>query len=310
MKKSTRLSIILIVLIAMSVFISFLGKRDTPSTSFDADMFAVEDTTAIASVRVSAPGHEVELKRNENGWSLNDEYKADPNMVQVLRSILSQVKVQRPVARLNRDEIVSTLEQTGYKVSVSFQDGSVSEFIAGGDNSKKMAFYLRDNDAYVVQIPGYNHYLSGIFELTPNQWRDRLLFSSTWRSLKSLKLDYANQQETLNIYFDKKFLTVENVAKLDTTALMDYLGQYQYFQVNDYLEKGKYPKYDDLARQSPLAHLSIRDIDQNRDADLNIYPLMDGEAFYLITDSKGEMMVIDSSRMDKLLSKKDQFISE
>lgn len=309
MKKSTRLSIILIALIALSAFISFLGEKDT-STAFDADMFAVKDTTAIVSVRVSAPGHAVELTKNLNGWTLNDTLKADPNMIQVLRSILSQVKVQRPVARLNHAEIVSDLEKNGCKVSVSFEDGAVSEYIAGGDNSKKTAFYLRDNDAYVVQIPGYNHYISGIFELTSSQWRDRLLFSSTWRSLKSLKLDYTDKPESLNIYFDKKFLTVENVEKLDTTALMDYLQQYEYFQINDYLEKGKYPRYDELAKSTPLAQLSIRDIDQTKDTDLSIYPLLEGEAFYLISDNNGEMMVIDSGRMSKILSKKDQFISK
>jgi len=103
---------------------------------------------------------------------------------------------------------------------------------------------------------------------------------------------------------------VKGVSKLDTTLLMDYIGQYQYFQINDFLEKGKYKKYDSLFQTDHMAVITINDIDRSKNRKLQVYPLMKGENFYLLTDEKQEMMVIDSKRMDNLLSKKAQFISK
>ena len=88
------------------------------------------------------------------------------------------------------------------------------------------------------------------------------------------------------------------------------MGQYEYFQINDYLEKGKYPKYDSLSLTTPMAELTVRDIDLSKDVDLRIFPLLKNQNFYLVVGRKEEMMVIDSKRMSNILSKKDQFISK
>ncbi|MEQ6120844.1 DUF4340 domain-containing protein [Reichenbachiella sp. MALMAid0571] len=309
MKKNTKLTIILVALIVVSVIIALTGKREN-HRSFDVNMFAVNDTSAITSVTITGRNYTNELTKTTNGWTLNDQYLADPNMIHIMQSILSQVKVKRPVAKLNHDEIVRNLKEQGRKVSLKYDDGSQWEFVAGGNASKKDAFYMKDDKAYFVEIPGYNNYISGIFELTENQWRDRLLFSSTWRSLKSLEIDYMDENEKLKIYFDNKFLAVEGVNKLDTTALMTYMSQYEYFQINDYLEKGKYPKYDSLCQTTPIAKLTIHDIDLTKDANLRIFPLLKGQNFYLVVGRKEEMMVIDSKRMSNILSEKDQFISK
>lgn len=309
MKKTTKLTIILAALIAVSVMLALIGKKEN-MRSFDVDMFAVNDTSAISSVTISGQTFTNVLTKTAKGWTLNNQYLADPNMIHIMQSILAQVKVKRPVAKLNHEEIVKSLKEQGRKVSLKYDNGTQWEFIAGGSASKKDAFYLQDEQAYFVEIPGYNNYISGIFELTENQWRDRLLFSSSWRSLKSLEINYLHENEKLNIYFDKKFLAVEGVSELDTTALMTYLGQYEYFQINDYLEKDKYPKYDSLSLTAPMAELTVNDIDLSKNVVLKIFPLLKNQNFYLVVGRKEEMMVIDSKRMTNILSKKDQFISK
>ena len=308
MNKNTKHFVILAGLILVSVLISLTGKEDNRQ-SFDPQMFTVMDTSMIESVVISSNTVN-EITRGTGIWRLNDKFNADLNMIEVLKSILSQVKVKRPVAKLNQVDIVAELKQTGKKVTVNYTDGSQSSFVAGGNSSKKDSYYLLGDKAYLVEIPGYNNYISGIFELTENQWRDRVLFSTTWRSLQSLNIDYIESEEDLDIFFNEKFLTVNGVNKLDTTSLMDYIGQYQYFQINDFLEKGKYKKYDSLFQTKHMAVITINDIDRSKNRKLQVYPLMEGENFYLLTDEKQEMMVIDSKRMNNLLSKKAQFISK
>jgi hypothetical protein len=308
MNKNTKLSVILAGLILVSVFISLTGKEDNRQ-SFDPQMFTVMDTSMIESVVISSNKIN-EITRGNGIWRLNNNFNADLNMIEVMKSILSQVKVKRTVAKLNQVDIIKDLKQTGKKVTVNYSDGSASSFVAGGNSSKKDSYYMLDDKAYLVEIPGYNNYISGIFELTENQWRDRVLFSTTWRSLQSLNIDYPDGEEDLDVFFDEKFLAVKGVSKLDTTLLMDYIGQYQYFQINDFLEKGKYKKYDSLFQTEHMAVITINDIDRSKNRKLQVYPLMKGESFYLLTDEKQEMMVIDSKRMDNLLSKKTHFISK
>lgn len=308
MKKNLKLTIILVVLVSISILIGLTGKKENRQ-SFDPLMFTITDTTTIQTVLITSKSTN-EIKRNNGRWRLNDKFDADLSTVEVLKSILSQVKIKRPVAKMSKENIVADLLRTGKKVSIIYSDGSEFSFIAGGNASKKDSYYLFDEEAYLVEIPGYNNYISGIFELTENQWRDRVLFSSSWRSLQSLDIDYTQGEENLNIFFDQKFLAVKGVDKLDTTSLMDYMNQFQYFQINDFLDKGRYQKYDSLSKTEPLAQLSVRDIDKSKNKELQIFPLMKGESFYLLTDEKDEMMVIDSKRMDNILFKKDQFISK
>ncbi len=308
MKKSTRLAIILVGLVAFSLFIA-LSEKQTHKASFDTGMFAVADTAGVVAVEIKGATTN-RLEKKGNSWEINDTHVVDPNTIKVLQTILAQVSVKRPVARLNNDAIVQELRNEGHKVTLFFSDGSERQFWAGGDAAKKNAFFADDERAYVVAIPGYNNYISGIFELTASQWRDRLLFASTWRTLQSLTIDYEEQKNDLTIAFEDDFLKVQGVNKLDTTALMDYVQQYAYFQINDYLPRGKYPRYEALTGKSPKATISLRDIDETKNKTLTVYPLLKGESFYLVTDQAGEMMVIDARRMENLLVKKDQFISE
>ncbi|MFY0650611.1 MAG: hypothetical protein JXQ96_01195 [Cyclobacteriaceae bacterium] len=309
MKKTVRLSVILGVLILVSILLALTGGKDN-RRSFDSNLFTVADTASVVGISIKTLDKSMKIERGASGWRVNEQYKADPSLVKVMQSILSRVRIKRPVSKLNMEDVVVDLQNNGRAVSIDFDDNSTLTFFAGGSSSKKLSTYSDGDKAYVVEIPGYDNYISGIFELSENQWRDRLLFSSTWRSLQSLDIDYASGQEDVSIYFDKKFLAVSGVEKLDTAALMSYVEQYQYFQINDFLDKGTYPRYDSLLLTQPLAKIDIKDIDLSKNGVIEVYPKIPGEQFYLTSNEAREMMVIDAQRMNKLLSKKDQFISE
>jgi hypothetical protein len=132
MNKNTKLSVILAGLILVSVFISLTGKEDNRQ-SFDPQMFTVMDTSMIESVVISSNKIN-EITRGNGIWRLNNNFNADLNMIEVMKSILSQVKVKRTVAKLNQVDIIKDLKQTGKKVTVNYSDGSASSFVAGGNS--------------------------------------------------------------------------------------------------------------------------------------------------------------------------------
>jgi len=141
-----------------------------------------------------------------------------------------------------------------------------------------------------------------------NQWRERVLFASTWRTIQSLKIEYVDGSEGLDVYFDKKMLAVKGVNQLDTTKFMGYLGQYDGFILNDYLDKGEFPKYDSLSTTPPFAKLFLKDIDRNKSIELRVFPLLPNEKFHLMLDQNDQMIVIDEIRTEKLLKNPTHFV--
>lgn len=310
MKKNTKLFIVLIVLIAVSISLALI---DTGSkrNSFEVDIFQVSDTATIQSISIKGDGINNVIEKNDGQWVLNGNYKTDESLIKIISTILSQVVIKRPVAKLSNLEILEGLKNNGREVTILQKDGSKISFLSGGNDSKTTSYFanLSGDQVYIVEIPGYKNYISGIFELTENQWRDRLIFSTSWRTLKTLSIDYKGKPN-FHIAFEDRFLKVGGVDKMDTTALLEYLEQYQYFQINDYLDEGDYPKYDSLLKTNPFANITISDIDDSRNKSLMIFPKMQGERFYLLTDEAKEMMVVDEKRMESLLVSPEQFKSD
>ncbi|UXP32523.1 DUF4340 domain-containing protein [Reichenbachiella agarivorans] len=306
MTKIQKLIGTLVVLVAFSLSLWIWDGKGVQG-SFDRSIFVIEDTAAISAIHIQSKVQDISVQRDGQRWTLNDSMAIDPSLIQISESVLSQVSVLRPISQLNIDEVRKQLLESGQKITITM-DGHDRVFYAGG-NLQKTQSYFGDADlqnVYLVGIPGYSNYVSGIFELTANQWRDRLLFNSNFRSLQSLQIAYADGSD-LEIRFKDRFFTVDQIQKIDTAVLTSYINSLEGFQLNDYLKAGEFPRYDSLLKTEPLAHLSIRDIDLDKNRELDVYPKIAGERFYLLSDRKGDMIVVDQNRIQKLLVTPDQF---
>ncbi|MCV9385373.1 DUF4340 domain-containing protein [Reichenbachiella ulvae] len=307
MTKVQQLSGVLIALVLVSVALFVFDGKGGGSDNIDRTRFLVEDTAAIQSVTINSKAFDLKVEKQEGSWVLNDSLAVDPSVMRVMKSILSQVNVQRPISQLNVEEIRELLRNTGQQVTLEL-NGEEKTFFAGGNVNKTQA-YFADADLeniYLVNIPGYNHYLSGIFELTPNQWRDRELFDSNYRSIQNLTIDYADGSQ-LVLEFEDRFFAVNQLQRIDTAVLMDYLNGFEGFLLNDYLSPGMFPSYDSLLQTEPIAKLNLTDIDASKNRALEIYAKIPGEQFYLLSDGKQEMMVVDERRTEMLLKREDDF---
>lgn len=312
MTKVKKLGAIFISLLILSVILHFAGKKKTISATNKA-LFSIADTTQIQSLNINADGQNIAVVRGENQWMLNDKYKADPQLIYLFQRILQAVETQRPVSQSNFDVIRSELETTGQKVEITMADGSTRTFYVGGSQAKTTAYFANEDlsQIFIVVIPGYKTYVSGIFELTLNQWRDRTLFNSSWRTLQNLNIDYNQQnKQDLDISFDGQFLSVKDVNNLDTAAMMNYLQPLENFQLNDYLEQGSFPRYDSLLATTPLAKITVRDIDESNNLDLTVFRKIKGERFYLLVNDAMEMIVVDQGRMNKILAQPSAFMRQ
>lgn len=309
MTKIKKLSFVFVGLLVVSLLLMWAGKKDR-IVSVDKSLFAITDTTLITGVVIQSENQEISIQRMENDWRINNQYKTDPQLVYLSQRILNAVQTQRPVSQSNLSSIKGELEKNGELVTIQLSTGEEKKFYAGGNKAKTTAYFGTEDlsKIYTVAIPGYKSYLSGIFELSLNQWRDRVLFASSWRTIQSLNIDFLDTElSDLNIYFENQFLTVEGINSLDTAALINYLQPLEFFQLNDYLNRGVFPKYDSLLDVAPMAQLSLKDINSDKDRTLTVYPKIEGERFYLLTNQQKEMMVVDEGRMNKLLAQPSFF---
>ncbi len=285
---------ILVLLIANGYL--FFTEGQSQTASFDDTRFSITDTSAIRSVTIHARETTVLLERNNTSWLLNDTYPVDPGFREVLFSMMTRIKVKRKVD-------AGGISRSG-SVTIRLEDEALS-FEFSTDALGTQTYFLQDGEAYLVEVPGYRDNVATIFQLTADQWRDRLVFDGSWRTIQKLSLQ--SESGSLLISFNSQFFEVEGVAPVDSSAVVDYLNQFQLFQANEMLSQGRFPELDSLKQTAPAAVLTIDDIKLEKPVIFNIYPAISGQSYQLVTNKEGTMMVLGSNRVNRILKSGSDF---
>jgi len=277
-------------------------------SNFKVDLFNVADTSQIQSIKIDGL-QQVEIKKhNEGRWQINDRYGLNENLKTVLLAVLNQVNVRRPVAQIQQEEIAQRL-RSSTKITVETGEQTL-EFFADGNAARTQSYFMLegDNQPYIVEIPGYRNYISGIFELTEMQWRNRTLFNTHWRSLQSLTVSYpGNGGNDLGIFFEDEFFRVQNVALMDTTALISYLAGFELFEANEFIASGFNSAYDSLSQTTPIAIIELNEINRDKNQRLNVFPKLKDDNYVLTSNKDGELSLVDFERVRQLLGRPGDF---
>lgn len=260
-KQNIRLLIFFGILIIAAVSVFFLLNTDNRMI-VNKDIFRVEDFTKIDKVVLTKEGTPIELKFDGTRWRVNDQL-ADRNMIDVLFATLQQAEPKRPVAESLKDSINAVLEKEGIKVSLFSADELQNEFIAGGNATKSQAYFkdLGERESYVMVIPGYRVYASGVFELDENGWKDKYVFSFNWRNFQTLKATIpGNPKSDFEVAMGKVYFEIKEVASVDTTKLNDFLDAVSLLTVDEYISKVEVTGYDSLLRSKPILELHVSDV--------------------------------------------------
>ncbi len=306
MHKNIKLTGVFILQLIVIVVL-FFGNNSSPEVDYEPDLFSVADTANITKVALKKDAIEVVLSNASGKWMVNGDQDADDALIRILKSVMNRVEVLRPVSKKINEQIVQQVSSEGVEVQLFSGDELVTRFYAGGNENRTISYFVQDNRAYRVGVPGYKDYVSAIFGLTPIQWKERMIFNSSWRSVNEIKVDF-NTKEGFMVKFQDKDLSVPGIEPLDTGKMMNYVYQFDRFLINEFVESGQFERYDSLAATKPYATLQITDIDKAKNLTLAIFPALPNEGFHLATDNKGRMMMIDKKRVNALLPDRQHFI--
>lgn len=260
-KKKNKIRLILLAVLTALTLLVFWWIQPENRLDIDPGIFQVEDLSTISRVDLASDSASLSLGYDGARWTVNDSLEADGNMVRVLFATLQQARPKRGVTKATRDSIFRELEENGVKVSLYQEDQLRKKFLAGGNPAKTVAYFAdpESKEVYVMAIPGYRVYVSGILELGPDGWRDKFVFNFNWRNFKSMAVTFPERpSENFTVSMQRDFFGIEGMAEADTAKLNAFLDDVSLLTVDEYISEPAL--MDSLTRMQPIVDLVVTDI--------------------------------------------------
>lgn len=275
--------------------------RDKEVNSVNKNMFRNYDLKAIDEILLQSATGKISLKYSGAKWKVNEQHYANPDMIEVLFATLQQAEPKRPLAASLRDSVAKDLEATGVKVSLIAREKLQDVFYAGGNSTKTQAFFMdaQENKPYLVSIPGYRVYVSGIFELEESGWRDKFVFGFNWRNFQSLEVSFPDKpSDNFSVSMQNNYFTVQGLSKVDTTRLNDYLDDVSLLTVDEFIKTTS--SLDSLTTVPALLNISVKDIGR-KEYKLRIYPPFGKEGKYPGLINSSQWALFEKARISGLI---------
>ncbi|MEM6734958.1 MAG: hypothetical protein AAF620_02705 [Bacteroidota bacterium] len=287
----------IVVLLGINLFIFFFeGKKKLTDAS--SKYFDFLDGDDVKNISIHSGENQINMKKIDEDWILNDEYGADTGFVNTFISVLAKVESGRKMNHFQGEKLGS--------VKLRFHNNAETEFDFASNLTRTKSYFIKDKNTVEVSVPGYKDHVVDLFLMHPDQWRDRLVLDASWRSVQKLSI-HSSGRESLEIRFDDKFFLVNNQSPRDSSAVIDYLNQFQYLEANEMISRGRFPQLDSLSETPPLAILKIDDIKFDYDLEIKVFSRISQQSYHLVV-LEDKMMVIDTKRIKDLLASSEDFL--
>lgn len=296
-KKNIVLLSVWLGLVLLTILAYNYNPYERKSTSFEKDLFAVENANqTISRIELNGQDFSNTLEKSRNLWSVNQEYLLDASMQQVFFKLLEQISIQRPIVGENATEIKQNVLDSGVQVNIYGNENLLNSYTVGGDFQAMRSYFVKGEDVYLVQLPGYQSYVAGIFEVPENDWRDRVVFDGIWQDMVSLKISRPNK-ETVEFKYQDRLLRIQN-QEADSAEVMNFVERFNYFFVDQFLTE------DHIALQKKESFdkagtIEIEGLDKDKSLRLELFKNPEFNA-YLVHINGKEWAAIRNERMEKI----------
>ncbi len=266
--KNIRLFLILVVLIIIAGIYYFSNNKGT--LNLRNASFAIESPDKITKVELKSDNAVLLLKRESDGWKVNNKYKATTSYVENLNLVLSRITVLSPVSKVEKEQVASILQNDGILVGVYRNRKSLKKFYVSKPSMNKEKTYMmmeRSTDPFIVRIPAFKGLLAELFITDENYWRNKTVFDYEPQNIESIALVYPENETksfkainyndgtfAIKKMDDNKFLEDYNVDKLAR-----YFTYYQRITFDDIVTNLDQIQTDSILNSSPYCVISVKD---------------------------------------------------
>lgn len=226
----------------ISLCLIWLASCNLTKKPTDRSDFKVEDTAAVTKIFLAdMNNHTVLLEKKENGWLVNGEYPARPELIQVLLETLGRLEVKQKLSQNAVEGAVKTLATNHHKVEIYLNGESkpYKVIYVGGPTQDHLGTYMLIEGAkepYICYVPGERAYLTPRFTPIADEWRSRVLFDfAAAEQIASVKVENKTSPASsfeLRYGKEKKFKLIDinrnqEVGGFDTLRAKDYLRRFK-----------------------------------------------------------------------------------
>jgi len=186
MTRKLKILIVVNLVLAAAVLLSLQIERKTTTLDTSSMLFALTDTVGIDRILL---GENEFVKTGPVFWSVNGEYQVNPDRLASMLAILQRIEIKRPVPESIRPEVTNAFVEKGLAVTVFAQGEMLHQFHIAGLEEESYA-YKNEGEIFDIYIPGYVIDLYDFFSDGPQEWRDKHVLFTTWRTLKQLEVRY------------------------------------------------------------------------------------------------------------------------
>ncbi|MBK8451565.1 MAG: DUF4340 domain-containing protein [Saprospiraceae bacterium] len=277
---------LLLLFIALGGTSWYLIRNRSDKTSIimaDRD-FAVKKIKDIYKIFLADRSKEpITLEKREDGWYVNNKYKANPNSIKNLLETIRDIRMQSIPSKGHVKGIMEGLAVYGIKVEIyGEEDELLKTYYVGGPTQTEYGtyFYMEHGaQPYAMEIPHFVGNVRERYDLSFNDWRDRSVLDLEVATIEEVSVEYPNQSDASFV-----LRKTENQYSLfdfadQNTKLLAPGKQF----VKNYLENFKgigaeaiqneNPNKAEYSSLQPFCVLSIKTIGQKEPLSLKFIPI-------------------------------------
>jgi hypothetical protein len=275
-KRGTRAALVVLVILVAAVFF-FVNRKSNSTIRRELRDFALADTASITKIILTTnQPKQVILTKDEKGtWFVNADYEARPDAIRVLLKTMHDVAIREPVSNRARENVIKQLASGGTKMEAFAGDKLVKAYFVGTETPDMLGTYMLLRDAetdensthpFIVEIPGFNGYLTPRYSANLYDWRDKTVFRYYAPDIRSIRVDY--MQKTDSSFEVRQtgrsrgfglFTPTGKPLAFDTLAIKQYISYFNYIAHEGFATEVTKERRDSILASQPINKLTITD---------------------------------------------------
>lgn len=314
MKKIWILAILVLLLAGLVTF--FIVNKGGSTLKKELRDFAIEDTSVVTKVFLADKNnHTIVLERKDGYWALNEKYYARPDLINLLLKTLYRLNVKSPVSKGSFDNMVKNLSAKSTKVEVYCNDKKTKVFYVGGATMDNQGTYMLlegSSVPFIIDIPGFNGYLTTRFTTDLNDWRDKTAFHYKLSDISSISLQNPSapsQSFIVKHNADKSFslLTYDSQKALtgyDSSKVKEYMAYFKHLNFESYVTEITKERRDSILKSRPMLILTVTGVDGQKKG----FRLYRRPNYGKLLDDNGKVFEFDTDRMYGYLENEKELV--